>query len=595
MSEADGGGDANDDRANDDRANDDRANDDRANDDRANDDRANDDRVDDDRVDDERADDSVTAGTALFFFMLAEFAALVYYMYISRPMWFFLDEWDFLANRTAFNVHDLFVPHNEHWVTLPTLAYRGLWWIFGLRTYRPYQLLIVLMHLALAFLLRALMRRVGVRPWTATVVASMLVLFGSGYQDIVLPSQITLVGSVLFGLVHLRLAGHDGPLDRRDYLGLAAGLAALMCSGVGVSMVIAVGVAVLITRGWRRALIHTVPPAAAYMVWFAAIGHQGYKSSNKQGGLGDIARFVRVIVAATFGAVGHYRGLGVVLGVLLVGGLVLAWRPLPVAELRSRAAAPVGLLVGAFSLLCITGYGRGGQHTFTEKSRYLYLVFALLLPALAIAADAVMRRWRVVTPAVAVLLVVGIPGNLNVIADYMHKPIVVKQAAYRHMMLSLPRVAAAKEVSRATVPDQELAHFVTIGWLLDGAASGRIPKPKHISSADATMDAIRLSFQQSPALLLPSYACANLAKTSLVFHLKRGQSILVRSIGKQAEIVPPTFLPVDVFRFYPITVAGPTLTAQRPVSFRVIDVGRAFSQVCAPAPLMAAARVDATR
>ena len=48
---------------------------------------------------------------------------------ISRPMWFYLDEWDFLANRTAFNLGDLFRAHNEHWVTMPVLVYRALWWI----------------------------------------------------------------------------------------------------------------------------------------------------------------------------------------------------------------------------------------------------------------------------------------------------------------------------------------------------------------------------------------------------------------------------------------------------------------------------------
>src|SRR4051794_2271391 len=65
-------------------------------------------------------------------FLAAEVVALVFYMQILRPMWFYLDEWDFLANRTAFNVHDLFRAHNEHWVTLPVLVYRGMWWIFGL-------------------------------------------------------------------------------------------------------------------------------------------------------------------------------------------------------------------------------------------------------------------------------------------------------------------------------------------------------------------------------------------------------------------------------------------------------------------------------
>ena len=205
-------------------------------------------------------------------------------------------------------------------------------------------------------------------------------------------------------------------------------------------------------------------------MWFAAIGHQGY--TGKHGSPVDVARFVRMIVAATFGAIGHYRGLGLVLGALLVVGLVLAWRPLPAAERRSRAAAPLGLLIGAFSLLCITGYGRAGLASFDEKSRYLHLVAAMLLPALAIAADAVMRRWRVVAPVVVVVLVIGIPGNVNVIVDYMHRPFVRNQVVYRRMMLSLPQVAAAKEAPRGLTPDRELAHFVTIGWLLDGVPLG---------------------------------------------------------------------------------------------------------------------------
>jgi len=161
---------------------------------------------------------------ALFVFLLAEAVAFVFYAVVSRPMWFYLDEWDFLADRTAWNIHDLFRAHNEHWVTLPVLVYRGLWWVFGLNSYRPYQFVIILLHLIAALLVRTVMRRIGVRPWTATVVAGVLVFFGSGYQNIVLPFQITLVGSLVFGLVHLLLATHDGPLDRRDWFGLAAGL-----------------------------------------------------------------------------------------------------------------------------------------------------------------------------------------------------------------------------------------------------------------------------------------------------------------------------------------------------------------------------------
>ena len=40
-------------------------------------------------------------------------------------------------------------------------------------------------------------------------------------------------------------------------LGLAAGLLALMCSGVAVPLVVATGVTVLLRRGWRLAALHT--------------------------------------------------------------------------------------------------------------------------------------------------------------------------------------------------------------------------------------------------------------------------------------------------------------------------------------------------
>jgi hypothetical protein len=538
-------------------------------------------------------DDSVTAGTALSVFLFGEVIALGFYMYISRPMWFFLDEWDFLANRTAFNLHDVFQAHNEHWVTLPVLAYRALWFVFGLKSYRPYQLAIVLAHLATAFLLRTIMRRVGVRPWTATLVATTFVFFGSGYQDIVLPFQITLVGSVVFGLVHLILAAPPGPWGRRDYLGVVAGLAALMCSGVGVSMVIAVGVAVLISRGWRVALLHTMPLAAIYVVWFAAIGHDGY--TGEHGSPIDVFQFVRMIVTATFGALGHYGVLGWALGILLVVGLVLAWRSSTPSERRMQWAAPLGLLAGAISLLCITGYGRAGLALFTEKSRYLYLLIALLLPAFAVAVDAVMLRWRRVAPVVVVLLLIGVPGNINAIINYMNRPVVQNQGMYRRMIISLPRVEAAKDVPRDTIPDQEFAHFVTIGWLLDGAASGRIPKPKHISPADEAMDTIRLSFKQLRSKVRPGDVCAGLARGDLVFHLNRGQSFVVVAQGRQEEFVPASPAPGEAYRFYPVTVAGPLFTVQRRVSFRAVDAGPGYSQVCAKEPVIRAARIAASR
>ena len=84
--------------------------------------------------------------------------------WLGRYFWFYWDDWDFVAGRTAWNLQDLVRPHNEHWSTLPVLAYRAAFQVFGLHSYRPYQLMIVLCHVAVATLLRVIMRRVGVGP-----------------------------------------------------------------------------------------------------------------------------------------------------------------------------------------------------------------------------------------------------------------------------------------------------------------------------------------------------------------------------------------------------------------------------------------------
>src|SRR5271169_1851171 len=68
-------------------------------------------------------------------FGAVEVVALVVWLIIGRSDWFYIDEWDFLAARKAGDLGDLFRSHNGHWTTLPILAFRLLYALFGLRTY----------------------------------------------------------------------------------------------------------------------------------------------------------------------------------------------------------------------------------------------------------------------------------------------------------------------------------------------------------------------------------------------------------------------------------------------------------------------------
>ena len=66
----------------------------------------------------------------------------------GREQSFFLDEFDFIVDRSLSEPSSLFATWYGHWVTIPAIAYRLLVSVFGIRTYLPYQLLSIAGHLA---------------------------------------------------------------------------------------------------------------------------------------------------------------------------------------------------------------------------------------------------------------------------------------------------------------------------------------------------------------------------------------------------------------------------------------------------------------
>jgi hypothetical protein len=423
-----------------------------------------------------------SARLALGVFVAVVALAFARYAVAGRRAWFFYDEWDFLADRNGGNLHDLFTPHYDHWSTLPILVYRLLWNVFGLRTYRPYQLLIIALHLTAAVLLRVVMRRAGVGPWIATVAAATFALLGgAGWMNILWGFQIGFVGSLVCGLVQLILADHDGPIDWRDALGLTFGIAGLMCSGFAVTMTLVVGLAVLIRRGWRPATFYTVPAAMLYLAWWVAFARNA--STATPGSLSNVAEYVSIGVSNGFARLGHWPGIGLALALVLVGGLALAWGRLPLAQLRRQAAVPAALLVGCPVFFAIVGFGKGGPphspHDATF-SRYVHLAAALTLPALAVAADAIARRWRFAAPLLIVLFLLGVPSNM---ATIFPREALRTGLGRPELVLSLGQVPLAQKVPGDVHPIPSVfdERYITVGWLREGVKSGRIPRLAYIA------------------------------------------------------------------------------------------------------------------
>lgn len=405
----------------------------------------------------------------------------------GRRQWFFQDEWVFLSGRDGGSLHGLFDPHNEHWTTLPVLAYRALWNVVGVHTYKPYQAMSIGLHLVVATLLVILMRRrLGISPWVATVAGAVFLFYGSGSENVVWAFQISFTGAIAFGVANLLIADHPNPSTRRRVAGLACGLAALMCSGIGLIMAGVVGLALLASRGWRAAAWNTGPILAVYLAW--RLTFVNYSSG--------LSTDVDLVVSFSANGLDNAVRLLGQSGLIVLLQLAVAVTGLAIVvkrahgrpgHLRRQLAIPAALLVGVVAFFAVTGVSRVEQLgvEFATRSRYAYVAVALLLPVIALGFDAVVRRWpRTIVP-VLLVLVAGIPANVSEIS--------IRRAdqAPNTLVLALADSAALADAPPGLQPFSEVTSYraITAGWLREAVRSGRFPRAKEISP-DAEAEAI---------------------------------------------------------------------------------------------------------
>jgi hypothetical protein len=471
-------------------------------------------------------------------FVVAEVVGGLVYFVNGRRVWFFGvfgDEWDFLAGR-SFKPPDLLRSHGDHLVALPALIFRVTFLVFGLRTYLPYQALAIALHLTAAALLRSIMRRAGVNEWIATAAAGLFVFFGAGSQDILIAFQITFSGALVLGLTQLLLADHEGPFDRRDAGALLAGFGALLCSNVSLVMIAVVGIMLVLRRRWFVALTQTVPLGVTFIAWSFAYG----RSTQTFSSAGSVVRTVRNMIASTFNALGQVPFVGWVLTLMVLVGLLLGVREAIRERNASRIATPIALAIGSLLFATLIAAVRFDLNNTFAASRYLHILAAMLLPACAVAADRIARQWKALAPVVIAAFLVGIPGNVISVDKHVFPS--QFYASQRRIITSLPRMAVARSVPRDLHPIPAIAAEVTVGWLLDGAKSGRIPRPGPLSSLSIANNTLRLSLEQFDAKP-PRSRCRPLT-SPLLRRLSNGESVSIAGTVT-VQLLDPTGVPLS--------------------------------------------------
>jgi hypothetical protein len=298
-------------------------------------------------------------------------------LWLGRGMTFFSDEWAFIQTRALGDPGTWLAPHNEHWTTLPVIVYRLLVETVGLRTYVPYLAVVIALHgLVVVLTFIAIRRSSG--PLAAIAVAILLLVYGSGFENLYWGFQTGFVGATAAGIAAL-LA-----LDRRDDRGRWAVAALLMVGlatvGVALAFCVAVTVESIVARRLRSMFVPLAIPALVYAAWFVAFGRFGIRTGTAL----STSAFVDVpsaIITGLSNAAGAITGLGPNLGIVPAGAIAV-WA---VGRLwRDRGLPPrfLGCIAAIAVLYGLIGLTR--SHDFAGiigYTRYTYVSGILLLIA----------------------------------------------------------------------------------------------------------------------------------------------------------------------------------------------------------------------
>lgn len=351
----------------------------------------------------------VTPGVALAVAMLVGLVAL---LFEARDQWFFNDDWgQWGTNRVGAPIDDpgtfFFGAHNGHWMSLNRFVFEGIYRVVGLQTYLPYLVPVLAVHLAAVWLLYLVVRRAGVRPWLACAGAVVFAWFGSGAEVLTWADAFGFAAPLAFGAAQVLLVDHDGPIDRRDVLGLGLGLLSIVSGGASLTMIVVVAFSLALMRRWRAMMFAVVPPGLVWMLWFALIGHDGERTFADREHVPQMAAYFWRSISSSVESVTQIG----VSGAFVLALVAFAWwKPRRFCE---PGRAPVAALAAGLLLFALqTTLARVNLGVeLASSSRYLYIGGFLILPLLLLAFEDVARLQPRLLPAMVVLLLWAAVAN----------------------------------------------------------------------------------------------------------------------------------------------------------------------------------------
>ncbi|HXW35068.1 MAG TPA: hypothetical protein VEJ87_10860 [Acidimicrobiales bacterium] len=427
--------------------------------------------------------------------------ALVVLLVVNRHSWFFADEFDFYNRITSPQTASTwFLPHNEHWSTVPLAIFWVLFHFVQLHSYWPYITTLILIHLALVHLVWRLMLRIGVSGWISTGAATILAVLGAGATNLTWAFQMGFVLSVLFGVWAVTVADNTDPWSgkRLAAVWLLACLS-LASSGIGVPMLVGICIVVLVRRGIRFTLIAASVPVVIYAAWYLSYGHKGVSHVDQV----TVTKLVHIPSYVWSGMTNALRetsgvpGAGAVLVIALLAYAIWKIRTGGGPTLPAYATLTAGIFALAFISLARGQFGA----TQAATPRYVYIEAMLFTPMAALGAQEVMRRWRTAGALLvtgAALFVLGnnvyllwnftAPGSaFDALEQPFHADLLgAAQLVGTHAVIigkGIPELGDAPQTSGPFRGDFTLPVTLISKWTEDGDLSSRSANPSGLLAA----------------------------------------------------------------------------------------------------------------
>ena len=289
-------------------------------------------------------------------------ACLVWLLRQDSGLTFFFDEWDFVLNR-SFSLPDLLRPHNGHLSLLPVLAYDIMRKIFGLSFYAPYQVLGLLVHVSACSAVYFLGKR---RSHLLAAAAAVLVcLLGSGWQNIMWPFQIGMMGALSAGLWAIWEVTQPVISVKRLTILCAV---SLLCAGGGIAAMGTIVLLVVVRRQWNI-LPRLGVVGIVYGFWYLIYG-------TSQSRAGNLAKTPQFVYDSALGAASGIGAAGKTIAYFFF--FLLAVLALWNGYKKVSVLAALGTFAMALMTWTMTGLSRAHLGE-PAASRYVYVGAALLV------------------------------------------------------------------------------------------------------------------------------------------------------------------------------------------------------------------------